>query len=43
MLDKILTTANLEAAYLEIVDRFLADCKNLTYHGLDDFFCEIMI
>ncbi len=38
MLDKILTTANLEAAYLEIVDRFLADCKNLTYHGLDDFF-----
>ena len=38
MLDRILTEANLEAAYLEIVDRFLADCKNLTYHGLDDFF-----
>lgn len=38
MIDKIINLVNLEKAYLEVVDRFLADRKNLNYHGLDGFF-----
>lgn len=40
MIDKIIDLVNLEKAYLEVVDRFLADRKSLSYHGLDGFFLK---
>jgi len=38
MFAKITSQANLEAAYLEIVEQFSADRRNFKYHGLDNIF-----
>ena len=37
MFEKIVSYNNLKAAYLEIAEKFIEDCKSLAYHGLDNF------
>jgi retron-type reverse transcriptase len=36
MFDKIISPANFELAYLEIIEQFALDRKNFKYHGLDN-------
>lgn len=38
IVDEITSLANIEQAYLEVVDRFISDRKNWRYHGLDGYF-----
>ncbi|MDD3284664.1 MAG: reverse transcriptase/maturase family protein [Patescibacteria group bacterium] len=40
MFDKIVSFSNLRSAYLDIVEKFIVDCKNLKYHGLDNLFIQ---
>jgi len=41
LVDKIISLANFEQAYLEIVGSFISDHKNRRYHGLDGhFLCD---
>lgn len=40
MFDQILSLANLEEAYLEIIKEFSADHRNFKYHGLDNIFLK---
>ena len=38
MFSKISSYSNIEAAYLEILEQFSTDRRNLKYHGIDNIF-----